>query len=184
MKFSYILILVAFFLSCKPEVSKEFRPLVKAVDYDVRNIDHNHRVSIYEDDFVVGDSAFKVRAYYMEGILQKLVGITRTPHFERDDYFYFRGNKPIFSGHMMNFMDERLAEEFKYYYRDGKIVECLFWEDHYEPGKRFPHENFEEFDPNIDSLMREDKKRLNFFKKVIEKEGFEIKHENDNLSNF
>lgn len=179
-----IVLLFALFMSCKPDVKKEFQPLVKAVDYDVRNIDHNHRVSIIEDDFIKGDSAFKIRGYYMEGMLQKLVGITRTPHFERDDYFYFRKNKTIFSGHMMNFMDESLAEEFKYYYQDDRIVECLFWEDHYKPGERFPHEKFTEFDPNIDSLMDEDQKRLTFFKAMLEKEGIEIKHENDNLSNF
>lgn len=171
-------------ISCKPEVSKEYRKLVNAVDYDVRNIDHNHRVSIFEDDFILGDSAFKVRAYYMEGQLQKLVGITRTAHFERDDYFYFRQSKPIFSGHMMNFMDERLAEEFKYYYQDGRIVECLFWEDHYQPGKRFPHEKFEEFYPDVDSLMNEDRKRLDFFQAKLLEEGFQVKEENDNLSNF
>jgi len=184
MKFRPSILLILLIFGCKPEVSKEFQPLVKAVDYIVRNIDHNHRVSIIEDDFIRGDSAYKVRGYYMEGQLQKLVGITKTAHFERDDYFYFQGNKTIFSGHMMNFMDERLAEEFKFYYDKGKIVECLFWEDHYEPGKRFPHEHFEEFKPDIDSLMNEDKNRLTFFKEMLAKEGFKLKEENDNLSNF
>ena len=106
---------------------------MKAIDYKVKAIDHHHRIQILEDDFIVGDSTYKVRGYLSEGRLQKLIGILRTPHFERDDYFYFENNKPIFSGHMINFMDERLAEEFKYYYRGNKIVECLYWEDHYDP---------------------------------------------------
>lgn len=119
----------------------------------------------------------------MEGRLQKLVGITRTPHFERDDYFYFENGKPIFSGHMINFMDNKIAEEFKYYYRGREIVECLFWKDHYEPGKRFPHEHFEEFEPsNMDSLMRTENSRLTFFQKKLQEEGIEVKFENDNLS--
>ncbi|MEM6831732.1 MAG: hypothetical protein AAF551_14575, partial [Bacteroidota bacterium] len=141
------------------------------------------RVTIIEDDFVVGDTTYKVRGYVMEGILQKLVGITHSPHFERDDYFYFENKKPIFSGHMINFMDEQLAEEFKYYYRKNTIVECLFWEDHYKPGKRFPHEHFEEFEPDIDSLMNEEEERLSFFMSKLDQEGFELKEENDNLIN-
>lgn len=178
------LTLIILLFGCKPEIKKEYQQLVKGVDYDVRMIDHNHRVSIVEDDFVLGDSAFKIRGYYMEGQLEKIVGITKTAHFERDDYFYFRNNKPIYSGHLVNLADEHLAEEFKYYYKDGRIVECLYWEDHYEPGKRFHHEKFKEFYPNIDSLMQLDKNRLAFLKRKLEEEGVEIKHENDNLSNF
>lgn len=176
-----LLILVTILYQSRSEVSKEFRPLVKAVDYKVRHIDQNHRVSIIEDDFVSADSVFKVRGYFNEGRLMKLVGIIKTPHFERDDYFYFENETPIFSGHMINFMDDRLAEEFKYYYQDGGIVESLFWKDHYEPGKRFPHETFEEFDPNMDSLMNEEKTRMAFFLSKLEEEGFELKHINENL---
>ena len=174
---------VAVLIACKPEIKKENQKLVESIDYKVRHIDHNHRVSIIEDDYVNNDSTHKIRGYYMEGRLLKLIGITRTPHFERDDYFYFENGKPIFSGHMINFMDDQLAEEFKYYYRDRKIVECLFWEDHYKEGARFPHEHFEEFDPNnMDSLMNAEKTRLAFFKRKLEEEGVEMKHENDNLA--
>ncbi len=175
--------IVAFLVACSPEIKKENRKLVEAIDHKVKNIDHNHRISIIEDDFISGDSTFKVRGYLMEGRIQKLVGIIRTPHFERDDYFYFENNQPIFSGHMINFMDEQLAEEFKYYYRGNKVVEALFWEDHYKPGKRFPHEHFEEFEPDLDSLMREEQSRLQFFMSKLDQEGFEIKHENDNILN-
>jgi len=170
-------------VACSTEIKKENRKYVEAIDYKVKNIDHNHRTTIVEDDFVAGDTTYKVRGYMMEGRLQKLVGITRTAHFERDDYFYFENRKPIFSGHMINFMDERLAEEFKYYYRDNGIVESLFWEDHYEPGKRFPHERFKEFEPDMDSLMSEENSRLNFFLSKLDQEGFELKEENDNLMN-
>lgn len=178
----FLLGLVCFvMLSCGSEVKKENRPLVKAIDYKVQTIDHNHRISIIEDDFIKADSSYKIRGYYNENQLIKLVGITKTAHFERDDYFYFENNKPIFSGHMMNFMDDRLAEEFKYYYKGGTIVECLFWEDHYTPGKRFPHETFTEFDPPMDSLMNEEKTRLAFFLAKLSEEGVEIKHINENL---
>ena len=49
--------------------------------------------------------------------------------------------------------------------------------------KRFPHEHFEEFEPDIDSLMNEETTRLNFFLSKLDQEGFEIKRENDNLNN-
>ena len=176
-----LLILATLLYQGKSEVSKEFRPMVKAIDYKVRHIDQNHRVSIIEDDFVQSDSSYKVRGYFNEGRLMKLVGIIKTSHYERDDYFYFENEIPIFSGHMMNFTDDRLAEEFKYYYKDGTIAECLFWKDHYEPGKRFPPETFKEFDPNMDSLMKEERDRMSFYLSKLEKEGFEIKHINENL---
>ena len=178
--FSFIIILIIL-ASCGSEVKKENRKLVEAIDYKVKHIDQNHRISIVEDDFVHSDSIYKVRGYFNEGKLIKLVGITKTPHYERDDYFYFESEKPIFSGHMMNFMDDRLAEEFKYYYKGGQIVECLFWEDHYKPGKRFPHETFREFDPNMDSLMNEERTRMAFFLTKLEEEGFELKHINEHL---
>lgn len=176
-----LLFVISLLWACGSEVKKENRHLVEAIDYKVKNIDHNHRVSIIEDDFVQSDSSYKVRGYFNEGRLMKLVGIIKTPHFERDDYFYFENDKPIFSGHMMNFMNDRLAEEFKYYYQDGSIVESLYWEDHYEPGKRFPHETFKEFDPDMDSLMNEERTRMAFFLSKLEQEGFEIKHINENL---
>lgn len=176
-----LLIVVIYQYQTQSEVSKEFQPLVKSIDYKVKHIDQNHRISIIEDDFVQADSSYKVRGYFTGNRLIKLVGIIKTPHFERDDYFYFENNKPIFSGHMMNFRDDRLAEEFKYYYQEGTVVESLFWKDHYQPGKRFPHETFEEFSPNMDSLMKEENYRMNFYLTKLEKEGFEIKHINDNL---
>lgn len=182
MKNLIILTIISFFIaSCGSEVKKENRKLVEAIDHKVKSIDHNHRVQIVEDDFVIADSLFKVRGYFNEGRLMKLVGIIKTPHFERDDYFYFENEKPLFSGHMMNFRDDRLAEEFKYYYKDSQIVECLFWEDHYKPGKRFPHETFTEFEPNMDSLMNEEKQRMEFFLAKLDMEGFTIKESNENL---
>lgn len=182
MKTYISLIVLAFLIACSPEVKKENQKLVKAIDHKVKNIDHNHRIQIVEDDFISEDSTYKIRGYYMEGRLQKIIGIIKTPHFERDDYFYFENEKPIFSGHMINLQDELLAEEFKYYYRNGQIVECLFWEDHYKPGERFPHEHFEEFEPDMDSLMEEDRNRLSFFLSKLNQEGFEIKEENDNIT--
>lgn len=176
-----LLIFVTILYSSKQEVSKEFRPLVEATNYKVKNIDHNHRISIIEDDFVQADSSYKVRGYFNEGRLMKLVGIIKTPHFERDDYFYFENEIPIFSGHMMNFTDDRLAEEFKYYYQDGRVAESLYWKDHYKPGKRFPHETFTEFNPNMDSLMNEERVRMSFYLSKLEREGFELKHINENL---
>ena len=181
MRHFFFLSLVFILASCGSEIKKENRKLVEVIDYKVKSIDHNHRISIIEDDFIQADSAYKVRGYFNEGRLMKLVGIIKTPHFERDDYFYFENEKPIFSGHMMNFMDDRLAEEFKYYYQDGKIVESLYWEDHYKPGKRFPHETFEEFEPDMDSLMQEEESRMAFFISKLESEGFELKHINENL---
>lgn len=183
MKKLSLILAIFLFNACSSEVSKEKQPLVKAIDHKVKSIDHNHRITIIEDDFVNADSLYKVRGYFSEGRLLKLVGIIKTPHFERDDYFYFENNTPIFSGHMINFMDDKLAEEFKYYYdpRTKTIEECLFWKDHYTPGKRFPHETFEEFEPNMDSLMSEEKNRMQFYLSHLNKEGFEIKHINENL---
>lgn len=182
MRYIYLSILIILLASCSgSEVKKENRKIVESIDYKVKNIDHNHRISIVEDDFVEADSSYKVRGYFNEGRLLKLVGILKTPHFERDDYFYFENEKPIFSGHMINFRDDRLAEEFKYYYRNGTIVESLFWEDHYQPGKRFPHETFREFEPDMDSLMQEEKTRMAFFMDKLNEEGFELKSINENL---
>ncbi|MEQ9468713.1 MAG: hypothetical protein RLN88_14990 [Ekhidna sp.] len=181
MKNVLILTIILLLAACGSEVKKENRKLVETIDHKVKNIDHNHRIKIIEDDFKSADSIYKVRGYFSEGILLKLVGIIKTPHFERDDYFYFENSAPIFSGHMINFMDDRLAEEFKYYYEGEKIAECLYWEDHYKPGKRFPHETFREFEPNMDSLMKEERDRMAFYLSKLNTEGFEIKHENENL---
>lgn len=183
MKNLSLLLLLFFILACGSEVSKSKQPLIHAIDLKVKNIDHNHRVQIIEDDFVNADSLYKVRGYFSRGKLMKLVGIIKTTHFERDDYFYFENDEPIFSGHMINFMDDKLAEEFKYYYnpKSGIIEECLFWKDHYKPGKRFPHESFDEFEPDMDSLMSEERNRMQFYLSHLDEEGFEIKHINENL---
>ena len=44
----------------------------------------------------------------------------------------------------------------------GYHCESLSWKGHYEPEKRFPHETFEEFDPNMDRLMQEERNRIDF----------------------
>ena len=183
MKVLFGLTTLTFLFACSPEVKKENRKLVEAIDYKVKNIDHHHRIKIVEDDLVSEDSRHKVRGYMSEGRIQKWIGIIRTPPFERDDYFYVENEKPIFSEHMINFMDESLAEGFQYYYRGRTIVESLFWEDHYDPNKRFPHEHFEEFEPDIDSLMNQKQSGLNFYLSKFSKEGFELKDENTNLNN-
>ncbi|MFT7031015.1 MAG: hypothetical protein ACJA2C_002416 [Marinoscillum sp.] len=100
----------------------------------------------------------------------------------RDDYFYFENNAPIFSGHLVVSKDDQIASEYKYYYgEDGYVSEALFWEDSYTVGKRFPHEHFEEFNPDIDSLHDWEEKRLKFFLEYLNLEGFEIMHLNENL---
>lgn len=167
--------------SCGSEISKEKRPLVDKINFQVRNIDRNHRVEIIEDDFHEGDSIYKIRAYYFDNYLVKLIGVMRTPHFEREDFFYFDDHAPIFSGHLINERDDHLAAEYKYYYQGEIIDEALMWEDHYVPGEKFPHEKFTEFVPNMDSLMASEKSRIRFLLGKIEMEGFEIKHLNENL---
>lgn len=164
------------------DISKEKRPLVTSVNRKVSDIDANHRVNIIEDDFHSGDSIYKIRGYFMDGHMLKLVGVLRTPHIDRDDYFYFDRNEPIFSGHLVVEKDSKLASEFKFYYGDdGLVDEALYWEDHYEPGQRFPHEHFVEFEPDKDSLREKEEERLFFFLQAINYEGFEIKHLNENL---
>ena len=169
-------------ISACSEIKEENRPLVNEINEKVRHIDGNHRVQIIEDDFHQGDSLYKVRGYFMEDQMIKLVGVLHTPHYDRDDYFYFEDHHPIFSGHLMVYKDDRLAREVKYYYtKDGQIAEALYWQDHYQPGKRFPHEHFEEFDPARDSLIRTEQDRLAFFLNKLNMEGFEIKHLNENI---
>ena len=168
--------------SCGSEISKEKLPLVNAINETISYIDSNHRVQILEDDIISGDSLIKIRGYSMDGKLQKIVSVLRTPHFEQDDYFYFDdAGHVIFSGHLVNQKDERIAAEYKYYYDRDEIVESLFWKDHYEPGKRFPHEKFEEFEPNMDSLLTSERARISFLAGKLQGEGFVIKHLNENL---
>lgn len=182
MKKFYHLLILGLISACTGVVSKEKQPLVNAVNEKVGHIDANHRVQIVEDDFHQGDSIYKVRGYFMDGFLLKLVGVLHTPTIDRDDYFYFENNTPIFSGHVVVKRSELLASEYKYYYnQEGLVDEALFWEDHYEPHKRFPHERFKEFEPNMDSLMAEEHERLSFFLEKLSMEGFEIKHLNEYL---
>lgn len=176
-----LIVIVLTVSSCHSEISKEKKGLVEAINKKVAAIDHNHRVTIIDEDHKIGDSIYKVRGYFIDDKMLKIVGILRTPHFERDDYFYFENNEPLFSGHMINFRDDNLAEEFKYYYQNGQITEALFWEDHYDPHKRFPQEHFEEFAPNQDSLINSEKTRLRLFLRYLDKAGHEIKHLNENL---
>jgi hypothetical protein len=180
--FSILIVAILTVSGCKSEISKEKREIVELINQKVAQIDHNHRVSIIDEDHRVGDSLYKVRGYFVGDKMLKIIGILRTPHFERDDYFYFEDHEPIFSGHMINFMDERLAEEFKYYYDGSEITEALFWEDHYQEGARFPHEHFKEFKPNQDSLLQSERQRLLLFLTLLDKRGVEIKHLNENLN--
>ena len=53
--------------------------------------------------------------------------------------------------------------------------------DKYERGKQFPHEKFTEFEPDQDSLHQKEEERLQFFLSKLNVEGFEVKHENENL---
>ena len=146
--------------ACQNEVRKEMRPLVNSINQKIGHIDSNHRIEILEDDLHMGDTLMKIRGYTMDGKILKLVAVTTTPHHVRDDYFYFENEHVIFSGHLMNDKDELLAAEYKYYYEKDKIVESLFWEDHYEKGKRFPHEQFREFEPDMDSLLSSERERI------------------------
>ena len=112
----------------------------------------------------------------------KLVGVTWTKHNVRDDYFYFdHAGAPMFTGHMINDKDVHDAAEYKYYYHNGEIAASLYWEDHYEPGKQFPHEQFEYFSPDLDSLVNMENERLAFFKEKLETEGISLQEENENL---
>lgn len=179
---TYLTIIALLSGACTSDVSREKRPLVDGINHKVGDIDANHRVRIVEDDFHTGDSIYKIRGYFMDEHLLKLVGILHTSHVDRDDYFYFDKNVPIFSGHLMVQRDDQMASEFKYYYGEsGYVEEALFWEDHYQVGKRFPHEHFEEFEPDKDSLRETEEDRLYFFLDKLDMEGFEIRHLNENL---
>lgn len=174
-------LLLLLMVSCSNPVKKEMRPLVKAINEKITDIDTNHRVQIIEDDYVTGDTLMKIRGYSMDDNMLKVVSYMSTSHFERDDYFYFDDGHVIFSGHLENDKDEYLAAEYKYYYDKDKIVESLFWKDHYEPGKRFPHESFQEFEPNMDSLLNSERSRIAFLTNKLMTEGFVIKHLNEHL---
>ena len=174
----FLLVLV---LGCRNEVKKEFRPLVRSTNEKVNHIDSNHRVEILEDDIILGDSLIKIRGYSMDNKILKLVSVLNTPHIERDDYFYFEDDHVIFSGHLMNNKDDLLAAEYKYYYDKEKIVECLYWEDHYKRGKKFPHEHFNEFEPDMDSLLVSERERILFLMNKLRVEGFVVKHLNEHL---
>lgn len=175
-----LIVVILTFTQCHSEMSMKGK-LVDEVNKQVARIDHSHRMSIVEDDFVRGDSLYKIRGYYSQNELLKIVGILKTPHFERDDYFYFKDGKQLFSGHFRNFRDERLAEEYKYYFQNGELARTYMWRDNYTPGKRFPHETFELFEPNLDSLMKTERERMNFFISLLETEGIQISEENENV---
>jgi hypothetical protein len=177
-----LLVAILFLSACTTSgIKKENEKTVELVNKMVDHIDSNKRVQILEDDFHEGDSVYKIRAYYYDDYLIKIVTVMRTSHFERDDYFYFENHEPIFSGHLVNEKDAHWAAEYKYYYEGGRIVESLFWKDTYEPGKQFPHERFRSFDPNIDSLMDKEKERLKFSLDNLALTNIEIRHLNENL---
>lgn len=167
--------------ACGSAISKDKQKLVEVTNHKVARIDHNHRMHIVEDEFINGDSSYMVRGYYRGDQLLKLVGVIRTPHYERDDYFYFERGKPLFTGHMVNYTDNKVAEEFKYYYDKDGIEESLYWKDEFTPGHRFSHEHFEEFEPNLDSLLNEEKKRIEFFISHLKSDGIEIRTEKEGV---
>ncbi len=176
-----IVVLFLIFSSCEEKLKNKAQHVVDKINEEVHNLDVRRRISIKEDDYIHGDTTFKIRAYSVDGILKKIVSVTYTAHFERDDYFYFDiHNHLMFSGHLMNEKDDHLASEFKYYYQDDEIVAAYEWEDHYKPHKPFPHEHFRLFHPNLDSLKDEDQKRLHFFIDKLDKEGYFIKFEKPN----
>jgi len=178
---AYLTVILTLLASCQ-EVSRSKRPLVNHVNEKIDDINANHRVTIIEDDFHHGDSIFKIRGYFMDDEMLKVVGVLHTSHIERDDYFYFENNEPMYSGHLIVQKDDRMASEFKYYYgKDGYVEEALFWEDHYKVGKRFPIEHFSEFTPDLDSLRATEEERLMFFLEKLEMEGFEVTHLNENI---
>ncbi len=178
---TYLILFTSLLFSCS-DVSKEKRPMVNKIEEKIADINANHRTSIVEDDFHQGDSIFKIRGYFMDDQMLKVVGVLHTSHIERDDYFYFENNEPIYSGHLVVQKDDRMASEFKYYYgEDGYVNEALFWSDHYQVGKRFPIEHFNEFRPDKDSLRITEEDRLKFFLEKLKMEGFEVTHLNENL---
>jgi hypothetical protein len=181
MKIPVILLSIGLLMGCGNRISSENQALIDQTNRKITLIDQNHRVQIVEDDFHSGDSIFKIRGYFMDDELVKLVSVLNTPDMERDDYFYFDDNVTIFAGHLFNQRNKLHASEYKFYYNKGQIVQAYFWEDDYKRGQRFPHENFEIFEPNMDSLNRSEKQRFEYFISKLEMEGFEILHLNENL---
>lgn len=162
--------------------TKEMEAHIDSIHKKIEHIDSNRRIRIVEDDFHTGDSIFKIRGYFHDELLQKVVSVLHTNSFERNDYFYFENHNPIFSGHVMISKVNRTAEEYKYYYgHDGFVRHALFWEDHYSPGKQFPHEHFVTFDHDKDSIRSSEEDRLQYLMGLLDLEGVEIKHLNENL---
>ena len=174
------LMYVLIFFGC--EESREKEAHINSVNKKIEHIDGNRRIRIVEDDFHTGDSIFKIRGYFHDEFLQKVVSVLHTNSFERNDYFYFDNHSPIFSGHVMISKVNHTAEEYKYYYgRDGFVKHALYWGDHYSPGKKFPHEHFVNFDHDKDSIRESEEERLQYLLSLLDLEGVEIKHLNENL---
>jgi hypothetical protein len=173
--------LTAILFSCSEQESEKEK-FIKHVQTKIGHIDANRRIRIVEDDFHKGDSIYKIRGYFMDDVLQKLIAIMHTNDFERDDYFYFENHHPLFSGHVVVSKSDRKAEEYKYYYEnDGFVKYALYWSDTYRKGEQFPHEHFIDYDHDRDSIRQTDEERLQFFLSLLDLEGIEIKHLNENL---
>ena len=163
-------------------LTQEEQDLIERINRDVHHTDVRRRISIVEDDYKEGEDLYKIRGYFADEKLIKIVGITRSVHGERDDYFYFNDEGGVyFTGHLMNDKDHHMAKEFKYYYENDDLKVALHWEDEYDPTKPFPHEHFEPFQLDWDSLLREENERIDFFKEKIYSEGFLLQRENPNL---
>ncbi|MEQ9425931.1 MAG: hypothetical protein RJQ09_16015 [Cyclobacteriaceae bacterium] len=181
MRITFLLLSGLVFTACS-DLSSDQQKLVETLDRQVHHHDLMRRISIIEDDFVEDGVSYKLRAYLSDDELIKIVGVTTSPHFERDDYFYFNHDGDlIFTGHLINDRDHHIAREFKYYYKDGEVALPLHWEGEYDPKKPFPKEVFTPFQLNMDSLNNEEKSRLAFFMDKIQTEGFLIKAQNDNI---
>ena len=164
------------------DLTDEQQALIDRINREVHHTDVRRRISIVEDDYKEGENLFKIRGYFAEDKLIKIVAITRSVHGERDDYFYFDNNDNVyFTGHLVNDRDHHTAKEFKYYYENDDLKVALHWEDQYDPTKPFPHEHFEPFELNWDSLLTEENNRIAFFKEKIYSEGFTLQRENPNL---
>lgn len=91
-KFICLTILIPLLATCTSEGSKEKKPLMENINKKVDDVDANRGVDIYEDDFHSCDSIYKIRGYFVNGKILKLY----SSGGERDDYFYFENNEPIF----------------------------------------------------------------------------------------
>lgn len=180
-----LLSLTVFFLvtSCEEKLDKSTQHKVDKINEKAHLLDIRRRISIIEDDFIHGDTTFKIRGYFLDEVLKKIVSITFNSKFERDDYFYFDShNELMFSGHLTNYKGRHDAEEYKFYYDKDGLIGAFKWQDHYDPHKPFPHEHFSVFHPNRDSLEKVEAERLTFFKDKIYSEGFLLKKEKQNTS--